>query len=72
MNIEIMGFILDLIGKVLVAISVYLVHNRIMKEHRIDRRIIKEMKKERKLVIIGIILMIAGHLLQLPKKLSSG
>ncbi len=72
MMFESIGFTLDLIGKTLIAISVFLVHNRVMQERKIDRKIIKEMKRERSLVLIGIILMIVGYLLQLPTKLPSG
>lgn len=69
MAIILIGFILDMLGKVLLALSVFLVHNRVMKERRIDKRVIKGMRKERNLVIIGLILIVVGFLLQAPSKI---
>ena len=69
MILEAIGFTLDIIGKILIAISVFLVHNRVMKEKKIDKIAIKEMKRERNIVIIGIFLIILGYLMQIQFKL---
>lgn len=66
---EVFGFTLDLIGKILIAFTAIKVHHRVMKEHRIDKQVFKEMKLEQIVGIIGIVLIIAGYLLQLPNKL---
>lgn len=68
MLLDVIGFILDVAGKVLLGISVYLVHSRVVKEKKINRVVIKEIKKERNLVIIGIILIVVGFFMQLPSK----
>lgn len=70
MVLSFIGFTLDVIGKVLLGISVYLVHSRIMREKKIDKKVLKEMQKERSLVLIGLILIIIGYIIQLPTKLA--
>ncbi len=69
MDISIIGLTLDSIGKVLLGVSVYLVHSKVIRERRIDKKVLGEMKRERNLVLIGIVLMIIGYLMQLPAKL---
>lgn len=44
--LEIIGFTLDLIGKVLMGVAVYFVHKRIMKEEKIDKMVLKKRKKD--------------------------
>lgn len=56
----------------MIGVAVYLVHRKVIKEEKIDKVVFKEMKKEKGLVVIGIILMIIGYLMQLPAKLSRG
>ena len=70
MILEIIGFTLDVIGKILIGVAVYFVHKRIMKEEKIDKAVIREMKKEKKIVFLGVILIIIGYFMQLPVKLS--
>lgn len=69
MNVALAGFTLDVVGKILLAVSILLVHGRIKQEKKIDKHIIKEMEVEKIMVIIGIIFIIFGYLLQLPSKL---
>jgi len=71
MVLEIIGFTLDVLGKILIGVAVYLVHvhKRIVREGKIDKLVIKRMKKEKKMVVVGIILIIIGYLMQLPAKL---
>jgi len=69
MNYIIIGFTLDLIGKLLVSFTAIAVHHRFLNEHKIDRRVFASMKLEQKIGIIGIILIIAGYFLQLPGKI---
>lgn len=69
MNPELLGFILDVVGKVMVAYTAITVHRRFWKEHRIDEAVFKMMKWEQAVGIAGIIFIIAGFILQLPSKL---
>ena len=69
MNIEFIGFTLDVLGKVMVAFTAIMVHYRFRKEHKIDERVFRSMRREQLLGIIGILLIILGFLLQVPFKL---
>lgn len=69
MNIEFLGFVLDVIGKIMVAYTAIAVHRRVWKEHKIDEIVFKVMKNEQIIGIAGIILIIIGFILQIPSKL---
>lgn len=69
MNLEFIGFTLDVIGKILVAYAAIAVHRRFWKEHKIDEFVFKAMRREQITGIIGIIFIIIGFLLQIPAKL---
>ena len=69
MNIEFLGFTLDVVGKVMVAFTAIMVHRRFRKEHKIDEKVFRSMRREQLLGIIGISLIILGFLLQAPFKI---
>lgn len=69
MNLEFLGFTLDVIGKIMVAYTAIAVHRRVWKEHKIDKTVFTAMRKEQVIGIIGIVLIVIGYLLQLPAKL---
>lgn len=66
--IEVLGFTLDVIGKVMIAYTAIIVHHRFRKEHKVDERVFKTMKKEQIFGIAGIVLIVLGYFLQLPFK----
>lgn len=68
MVLEIIGLTFDVIGKILLGITVISVHTQVMKERRIDKKVINRMQVERKLVIIGLALIIVGYIMQLLAK----
>lgn len=59
------GLTIGTIGKVLLGITVILVHGRITREHKIDRAVLKEMRKEKWYGVAGIILMVLGYILEM-------
>jgi len=63
---EIIGFTLQTLGEVLVALTVLFVHQRVIKEHKIDEKVFLDIKKERVIGTLGIIFIITGYFLQLP------
>lgn len=69
MSLEFLGFTLDVIGKVMVAFTALMVHYRFRKEHKVDERVFRSMRREQVLAIIGIVLIISGYFLQIPSKL---
>lgn len=68
MNIEVVGFVLDFAGKLLLSITVILVHRRMVREHRMDNKVIVEMRREQGLGILAIVLMLVGFFLELTAK----
>lgn len=58
------GRTLDVFGKVLVAYTAIMVHIRFRKERKIDNSVFGEMRKEQRLGIIGIVLIVAGYLFE--------
>ena len=64
MNLEIMAITLDAAGKIILGITVLAVHWHVLKEHKIDRDVLRQMKKEKVIGIFGIVLLISGYLLE--------
>jgi hypothetical protein len=64
MDLLYIGMTASIIGEVFIGLAVLNVHRHIIKEHKIDRRVFKAMKREKVIAMFGIILMIAGYLIQ--------
>lgn len=62
---ELTGQILQVTGEVMIGITAIMVHRRVWKEHRIDPAVYREMEREQKVGIIGILFLIIGFLLQI-------
>ena len=62
---QILSRTFDVIGKVLVAYTALRVHHRFREEHKVDEKVFKEMKRESSLGILGIVLILAGYILEL-------
>lgn len=58
------GLTLSLVGKVLLGASVIMVHRKITSEKHIDGIVLLSMKREQRIAVFGILLMIAGYLLE--------
>lgn len=56
---------LDVVGKVILGASVISVHWKIVKEHRVDAPVLKEMHREHTLAIFGICLILTAYVLEL-------
>jgi hypothetical protein len=64
-NILFWGITISMIGKVLLGVTVMMVHSKIVKEHHIDRKVIKEMRRERNLAFLGILFILLGYYLEI-------
>ena len=64
MSIEIIGFILTTTGEILLGAMVLIIHWHILKEHRIDADVLKQMKQEQFLGAFAIISIVTGFFLQ--------
>ncbi|MDA1337695.1 MAG: hypothetical protein O3C23_02980 [bacterium] len=69
MNIEFLGFSLDVVGKIMVAITAVMVHHRFYKEHKVDEKVFRAMRVEQIIGVGGIVLIILGYLIQIPFKI---
>ncbi len=67
--LNVFGFTLDVIGKIIVAYTALAVHHRFRHEHKVDTAVFRAMKKENYYAILGIVLIILGYILQIPHKL---
>ena len=65
MSLEITALTLDTLGKVLIAVTAIRVHYRVMKEHKIDKRVFKSMRREQSLGVLGIALILIAYLIHL-------
>ncbi|MBI2618435.1 hypothetical protein HYW58_03225 [Candidatus Kaiserbacteria bacterium] len=65
MDLLFWGLTFRIIGEVILGLAVIGVHWRIVKEHRIDGKVLKDIRRERNLAIIAIILMAVGYALEL-------
>lgn len=59
------GLTLGVAGKVLLALTVIMVHSKITHEKRIDGIVLMEMKRERNVALLGLLLMIIGYFLEI-------
>lgn len=64
-NLLFWGLTCDFIGKVLTISIVMLVHRRILKEGKLDKYVLKEMKLEQTVTIFAIIFLILGYILNI-------
>ena len=60
-----LGLTIDTLGKILLGITVLMVHWHVVKEHKIDVDVLSMMKKEQILGILGIVLIVIGYVLQI-------
>lgn len=60
----ILGITFDTIGTIIIAYMALRVHARVKTESRIDEYVMKEMRLERVLGVIGVLLIVAGYVLQ--------
>ena len=65
MNLLFWALTLGVAGKILLGVTVMRVHWRIIKEHRIDELVLKEMRKERNVALFAIALIALGYILEL-------
>lgn len=63
LNFGFLGITAEMLGTILIAMTVLNVHSHIIHERHIDMYVIKAMRKERRYVISGMLLVILGYVL---------
>ncbi|MCK5123491.1 MAG: hypothetical protein KAQ87_05105 [Candidatus Pacebacteria bacterium] len=69
MNVEIIGFILTTTGEILLGAMVLIIHWHILKEHKIDADVLKQMRQEQFLGAFAIVSIVVGFLMQVSFKI---
>jgi len=64
MDIDFITTTLDFLGTISIGIAALRVHHRVLHEHKIDNRVFRSMKREQKLGIFGIVLIVASYTLK--------
>lgn len=64
-NIRFWALTTEFLGKFMIILSALRVHHKVKKEHKIDKKVLKALNRERDLAIIGIVLLIIGYFLHL-------
>ncbi len=63
--IETLAFTFDFVGKVLIAVTALLVHRKVVRERKIDRKVLRYIHKEEIYGFLGIIFLIIGYILHI-------
>ena len=56
---------IEMIGHLLVAYTVIMVHYRFWREHKIDRKVFLEMRREQIIGMIGVAFMLTGYFIKI-------
>ena len=64
-SIIVTGVVLEFIGTVLIGIAILRVHNRMELEHKIDRKVLKAIKREQWFTKLGLILISLGFIINI-------
>jgi hypothetical protein len=60
---EVIPITLEFVGTVLIGIAVLRVHTKVSREHKIDKKVLKSISRERTWTIAGLALIAAGYIL---------
>ena len=69
MNGDIIGFTLTTIGEILLGVTILIIHWHILKEHKIDEKVLKQMRQEQVLGVLAITSIMIGFFLQISHKI---
>jgi len=64
--------VLTAVGDILIGLAIFKVHEKLEKEKKVDKEVIREMHHEKKYVIIGVVLILFGLALDSIFKLNRG
>ena len=65
MNLLLIGLTLGVLGKLLLGIAVLRVHLGILHEHDIDNVVLRSIKREQVITLIGLLLIVVGYLFEM-------
>ena len=65
MNAQFLGLTLDVLGAVLIAFTALSVHHKFLTERKVDEKVLRTMKFEQRLGVLGVILLVVGYLVRI-------
>lgn len=65
MSLSLIGFLTTTVGELVIGYSVLRVHSSLEREKQVDEKVLTEVKKEKGVTLIGMILIVLGFALQL-------
>ncbi|MDP2631408.1 MAG: hypothetical protein Q8P30_01415 [Candidatus Uhrbacteria bacterium] len=63
--LETIGLFTHVVGELLVAYTVLMVHHRVLNQHKIDRKVFATMRSEQRIGILGVLLILTGFIIQI-------
>lgn len=60
-----LGLTIHTLGELLVGFTAIMVHYRFLKEHKVDKVVLHEMKTEQIVGILGVLLIVMGYMLEI-------
>lgn len=64
-DLHTLAYTCDLIGKLMVSFTAIMVHHRFLKEHKIDEVVLREMRREQLIGLVGVAFLISGYIFHL-------
>lgn len=65
MNLLVWGITLSTVGKLVLGIAVLRVHRYIIREHKIDKVVIRALQREQVVTFLGLALIVIGFILEM-------
>lgn len=65
MNFLLISNILELLGEILVVISVVRVHSKVLEDHKIDQEVLESIKGEKRYAIVGLVFIIIAFAIRI-------
>ena len=56
---------IEMLGHLLIAYTVIMVHYRFRKEHKVDTKVFREMRREQIIGVAGVVFMLAGYFVKI-------
>jgi len=56
---------IEMLGHLLIAYTVIMVHYRFRKEHKVDMKVFREMRREQIIGVTGVIFLLAGYFVKI-------
>jgi hypothetical protein len=65
MKLELISLISETLGTLMIAFAALKVHHRVLNEHKMDDRVFTSMRKEQRVGVIGVVLILLGFVIEL-------